>query len=142
MGKTPWHIWVVGILALLWNSIGAYDYVMTQTKNAEYLSNFTEVQLAYFDSFPTWVQACWATAIWLSVLGSILLLMRNRGAVLALGISFIAMVVTTIHNFGLAETKLYEVTGQEAIPFAAVIFVISLLLWIYARSMRQRGVLE
>ena len=23
--KTPWHLWVVGVLALLWNGFGAYD---------------------------------------------------------------------------------------------------------------------
>jgi hypothetical protein len=26
---TPWHLWLVGVLALLWNSFGAFDYVMT-----------------------------------------------------------------------------------------------------------------
>jgi len=31
--KTPIHLWVVGILAILWNSIGAVDYLMTQTQN-------------------------------------------------------------------------------------------------------------
>ena len=25
--KTPWHLWVVAVLALLWNGAGAFDYL-------------------------------------------------------------------------------------------------------------------
>ena len=46
--KTPWHIWVVGVGSLLWHLIGATDYVMTQTKNEQYMANFTPEQLDYF----------------------------------------------------------------------------------------------
>ena len=28
-GPTPKHLWVVGILSLLWNGYGAYDYTMS-----------------------------------------------------------------------------------------------------------------
>jgi hypothetical protein len=31
--KTPWHLWVVGILSLLWNAFGGYDYTMTQLRD-------------------------------------------------------------------------------------------------------------
>ncbi len=30
---TPWHLWLTGVSALLWNSMGALDYFMTQTQN-------------------------------------------------------------------------------------------------------------
>jgi hypothetical protein len=29
--RVPIHLWIVGILALLWNAYGCYDYVMTTT---------------------------------------------------------------------------------------------------------------
>ena len=28
--RTPWHLWVVGILTLLWNSVGGFSYTMTR----------------------------------------------------------------------------------------------------------------
>ena len=28
--RTPVHLWIVGILALLWNLMGAFDYLATQ----------------------------------------------------------------------------------------------------------------
>ena len=30
---TPRHLWIVGIVALLWSLFGAMDYIMTETKN-------------------------------------------------------------------------------------------------------------
>ncbi len=50
--KTPLHLWIVGVLSLLWNAFGAYDHVMTQFRNAQYLSVFTPEQMAYFDNAP------------------------------------------------------------------------------------------
>ena len=38
---TPWHLWAVGVVALLWNAMGALDYVMTQTRNEDYMSGYT-----------------------------------------------------------------------------------------------------
>lgn len=52
--KTPWHLWAVGIISLLWNAFGAMDYTMTKMGNAEYLAAFTPEQRAYFASFPIW----------------------------------------------------------------------------------------
>jgi len=34
----PWHLWLVGIMGLLWDSMGAFDYLMTQTQNESYMS--------------------------------------------------------------------------------------------------------
>ena len=76
--KTPWHLWVVGLISLLWNAMGVLDYVMTMSKNEAYLSEFTQEQLDYFFSFPTWVVVSWTVAVWGSLLGSLLLLLRKR----------------------------------------------------------------
>ena len=38
----PWHLWAIGIASLLWNCFGGYDYVMSQTRNAEYMRAMTE----------------------------------------------------------------------------------------------------
>ncbi|MEX0892485.1 MAG: hypothetical protein WEB88_09975 [Gemmatimonadota bacterium] len=62
--RTPVHLWVIGALALLWNSVGAFDYLMTQTRNEGYMGQFSAEQLEYFYGFPTWVVAFWALAVW------------------------------------------------------------------------------
>ena len=137
--RPPRHLWVVGAAGLLWNLVGAFDYLMTETHNASYMAKFTPEQLEYFYGFPTWVVAAWAIAVWGGVLGTLLLLLRKRLAAPVLLTSFLAMVATSIHNFLLSDGV--AVMGGGAVAFSGLIFAIALGLWLYARSMTQRGVL-
>ena len=136
----PWHLWLVGILGFLWSSVGAYDYLMTQTQNEGYLSSFTPEQLDFFYSFPTWVIAFWALAVWGGVLGTVLLLLRKRWAVGVLLVSLVSMVVTTIHNYFLSD-GMEHMGDPFSLVFSALIFLFALGLFLYARAMKNRGVL-
>ena len=82
--KTPWHIWVVGILSLLWNAGGGFDYVMARTQNPAYVemipADFRAEFLAYLDTMPVWASAGWGVGVWGSILGSVLILLRSRHA--------------------------------------------------------------
>lgn len=138
--KAPIHLWIVGGLALLWNLMGAVDYVLTMTRNEAYMSHFTPKQLEFFYGFPAWVVALWAIAIWGGLLGIVLLLLRRRQAVPVLAISFICMVVTMIHNYGFAGGA--EISGGSGIFFSGLVFVISLALIVYSRAMVRKGVLS
>jgi hypothetical protein len=137
--STPWHLWVIGVLALVWNGMGAFDYVMTQTRNEAYMSQFTPEQLAYFYGFPAWTVAFWALAVWGSVLGTLLLLLRRELAAPVFLGAFVCMVVTSFHNFVLSEGL--EVMGGAGAFFSLLIFLGGLGLWYYARAMARRGVL-
>lgn len=137
--RTPWHLWLGGILGLLWNAVGAYDYLMTQTQNESYMSQFNPEQLEYFYGFPSWVVAFWALAVWGGVLGALLLLLRKRLSVPVLLVSFLAMIVTSVHNFLLSDGL--EVMGGVGVGFSVLVFVVALGLWLYARAMARRGVL-
>ena len=135
----PKHLWIIGVLTLLWNLMGAYDYLMTQTRNAAYLAKFDQAQLDYYFGFPVWVEAFWALAVWGGVLGSILLLLRKRLAVPVFLVSLVSMVVTAVHNFGFYDAM--EMMGTSGFLFTVAIFLVALGLWLYARAMRNRRVL-
>jgi hypothetical protein len=138
--RTPWHLWVIGILALLWSAMGALDYVMTQTKNETYTSGFTPEQLAFFYGFPAWVVAAWAIGVWGGVIGALLLLFRRRLAVWVFLASLLAVVVTTFHNYLLSNGM--AIMGDAfSMGFTAVIFLFALGLFLYARAMQKRSVL-
>ena len=139
--KSPTHLWLVGGLALLWNAFGALDFVMTQTRNETYMGQFSPEQLDYFYGFPAWVVATWALATWGGVLGCVLLLLRKRWAVPVFGVSLLCMLLTTVHNYVL--TNGLEVAGGVfPIVFSALIFVVAAMLLVYARRMRDQGVLR
>lgn len=136
---TPKHLWIIGVITLLWNMMGAYDYLMTQTRNEAYLAKFEPAQLDYFYSFPTWLVFFWALAVWSSILGSILLLMRRRLAVPVFMVSLGSMVITAIYNFGFSAGM--EMMGFTGLVFTVVIFCVALGLLLYSRAMHIRGVL-
>mgnify|MGYP006971743853 CR=1 FL=1 len=139
--KRPVHLWIVGILALAWNAMGAFDYLMTQTKNESYMEKFTPEQLEFFYGFPIWVESAWAIAVWGAVLGSILLLFRRKCSEGVFLVALVAMTLTAIHNYGLSNGL--EVIGDSfSLIFTALIFVISVALYLYARAMRKNGVLS
>lgn len=142
---TPWHLWVVGVVSLLWNCFGAVDYTMSQTRNEAYLSAVTEgmgitaaEMIAFIDSFPVWMHAFWALGVWGALLGSVLLLMRSRHAVWAFGASLAGLAVTQIYQ---AMTPKPE-WADAATGMTIMIWSVATFLLIYAVSMRNKGVLR
>jgi hypothetical protein len=138
--KTPVHLWIVGILSLLWNAMGAFDYTATHMKLDFYMSQFSPEQLEYFYGFPAWAVACWAIAVWGSLLGSLALLMRKAWAAWLFGIAILAMIGTSVYNFVLSDGL--AVMGEGGLTFSIVIWVIALLLYFYAVAMAKRRVLQ
>lgn len=137
--RTPIHLWIVAIISLLWNSVGAFDYIATQTKMESYMSQFTAEQLDYFYAFPAWMVAAWAIAIWASFLGSVALILRKAAAVWLFAAALAGLAVSTIYNFVLSNGA--EIMGQEAVIFTGLIWVIALFLFFYSRAMAGRRVL-
>ena len=138
--RAPWHLWVVGIAAVLWNAVGALDYVMTQTRNAAYMSAFTPEQLAFFYGLPAWTVAAWATGVWGGVLGSLLLLLRRQLAEWVFLASLVGVALTTLQNYVLSN-GLEVMGGPGSVLFTAVIFLVAIGLYLYARAMRERGII-
>ena len=138
--RTPVHLWIVGILAVLWNAVGAFDYTATQLQLESYMGQFSQEQLDYFFGFPVWMDAAWAIAVWSSILGSLCLLLRKSWAVSLFGLSILGLAVSTVYNFGMSNGL--EVMGSGGAAFSAVIWVVAILLYIYAQGMTKRQVLK
>ena len=140
--KTPWHLWVIGVVSLLWNAFPALDFTLTNLQNDFWLSPLTQPQREFILSAPLWADACWALGGFGSFVGSILLLMRSRHAVTAFLLSAV----------GLAGSAYYQlVQNAEAmqrlfagLPFyiTAAVAVVLLGLILYARAMAAKGVLR
>ena len=85
------------------------------------------------------VVAAWAIAIWASLFGSLSLLLRKAWAVWLFGAAIAGMAISTLYNFVLSNGL--EMMGTTGAVFTAVIWVIALLVFFYARAMARRGVL-
>jgi hypothetical protein len=140
--KTPWHLWVVGILSLLWNAMGAVDFTMTQTSSEVWLKGFSPEQQAYFDAIPLWSVIAWGTGTWGSFLGSVLLLLRRGLAVNFFAASLVGLIGSTLYSFVLSEGMKVMGGGAGMIFFHAAIYVILVLLLIYSARMLRCGALR
>ena len=141
VGRTPWHVWAVGLLSLAWNAIGGIDYTMTQTHNAAYLAAASPAQLAWFAGFPAWEVAAWALGVWGAIAGSVLLLARSRHAVVVFGVSLAGLALSSLYQWFVnpppGET---QSGGMLALDLAIWAIAIG-LLW-YTQRMKARGVLR
>jgi hypothetical protein len=137
--NTPVHLWVVGVLAVLWNGYGAFDYLATQLRFDFHMANFTPELLEYFYNIPSWAIACWAIAVWFALAGSVGLVLRKCWSVWVFGISIVGMILSAVNGFLLSNGL--EVMGNSYIYLSAVIWVIAFALFFYARAMCAKGVL-
>jgi hypothetical protein len=142
--RTPAHLWIVGVLSLLWNAFGAYDYLMTRMHNMEYLSQMggdPQRMLDYIESMPIWSQAGWGLGVWGAVLGSVLLLMRSRYAVHAFAASVLGAVVSLGWQMMDPSAPPEMTTGaMKYVPMVIIVLAFA-QLW-YAWRQQKTGVLR
>ena len=145
--KTPAHLWVVGLLALLWNGFGCYDYLMTRMRNLEYFRSMApqsdpEAMLAWVDAFPLYAQFGWGLGVWMGLLGSLLLLMRKAWAIPVLGLSLLGAILGLGYQIFLAPPAPPPMNEGAMAFIPWVIILIAALLYYYAHRQKRAGVLR
>ena len=137
----PAHLWIVGILALLWNAYGCYEYVMTETGNEAFLSNLPAEWHSYWESLPAWLTAFWALGVWGGLAGALLLLVRSRYAILAFALSFVGVVVDLGYQMFMTDMPESLRAGMLGILDWVILIVAAFLLW-YSWDLRRKDVLR
>jgi hypothetical protein len=144
--RTPIHVWIVGVLSLLWGCFGGYDYTMTRMRNTDDIASSMpgvdpHVTLAWVDSMPLYAQVGWGLGVWMGILGAVLLLVRSRWAVWAYGLSLVGAVLSLGYQLVLAPPLPGASTAvSKTLPI--IIILVALALFLYARAMEKKGVLS
>jgi hypothetical protein len=140
--KTPWHLWVVGVVGILWNAYGCYDFYMTMTGGEEYLRSYgmSDEMIAYFNDMPGWLTPVWAIGVFGAMLGSILLLLRMKLALPVFIASFAAFVVSSIYQYALSNGG--EIAGTQGMIMTGVISAGCIFFIWYAWFASKNGYLR
>ena len=140
--KTPWHLWVVGVIAVLFNGIGVFDYVMTMAQGASYLASagMTPAQIAHYQEMPAWMIVVWTVGVWGALLGSVLIVLRNKLAFPVFGVSLAAFLLSLIYHYVLTDGG--EILGGSMAITSVVIAALLLFFMWYSRLMTKRRVLR
>jgi hypothetical protein len=137
---TPAHLWIVGLFGVLLNGFAAYDYTMTETRNAAYLAQFSAEQVAWFMSFPPLMVAAWAVGVWGALLASLLLLLRSRRAFPVFLVAMAGLIVTTVWQ--LLDPPPGGTFTTTGLTIVCAIWLSEAALTRYAQAMTRRGVLR
>lgn len=129
--------WVIGVVGLIWNGMGAMNYIFQVTDNEALKESYTPEQLAFMDATPAWVTAAFALAVWGGVLGCLALLLRKKWAKPVLLISLIGILAQAFYNFFLSNAS--EVFGSDLYILPPLVILIGLGLFLYARSSEKKG---
>jgi hypothetical protein len=134
---TPWHLWVVAILTLVWNGAGAVTIVMAQMGSR---LDMDPHEVAYYANQPAWFVLTTDLATFLPIAGAVALLLRSRSAAWTFALS--ALTVVLNNAFDVAAGTSLALADQGWRNVTMVVVVIALLQCAYAWSMKTRGVLR
>lgn len=135
--RTPWHVWTVGILTLIWNGAGAYTIMMAQ---AGRLPDIDPGEAAYYAAQPLWFVVTTDIALVAPVAAAVALLLRNRAAVWLFGISVAAVLLNNAYDIGAQTSRV--LVDRGALVVTSVIVVLAILQLVYAMAMKRRAVLR
>lgn len=136
--ETPWHLWVIGVVTLMFNALGITSYLMTKLDLLDH-TTMSPAQIAFMQTYPAWATAVWAMGVWGAFAGSVLVLLRSRWAVAAMVVAMIGLIGVTI-----AEVAVLDVPAGMRTPLGlrAAIWGSTLLLLAYSRAMTKARVLR
>jgi hypothetical protein len=140
--KTPWHLWLVGVVAVLFNAIGVFDFVMSMTQGAAYMAGagMTPAQIDHYQQMPAWMTLVWAIGVFGALAGSVLILLRNKLAWPVLAVSLAAFLLSVTYTYVLTDGG--KIMGsQMAVTSAVIAGLLAFFIW-YAWWMTRRGVLR
>jgi predicted permease len=100
-----------------------------------------QAALAWVDAFPLYAQIGWGLGVWGGLLGGLLLLLRSRWAVWALGASMIGAIAGLGYQILLAP-PLAGAEGPMMTVIPYVIILVTIILFLYARAQAGKGVLR
>jgi hypothetical protein len=140
--RAPWHLWLIGVIALLFNSIGVFDFVMVMAQGPKYMASagMTPEQIAHYQAMPVWMTAVWAIGVWGAFLASLLLLMRRKLAFAVFVLSLAAFLISLVYTYALTNGG--AIMGRQMAITSAVIAILLLFFSWYAHAMGKRGVLR
>jgi hypothetical protein len=117
--KSPWHLWAVGAVALLWNVAGAYSILLAQSGR---LPNPEPDELAYYAAQPLWLAVVTDMALGAAIAGALGLLFRKRAAVWLYALSLGAIVIANSYELA-AETSRMLVNRTALIATVVIVAI-------------------
>ena len=130
----PAWFWMAAGLALLFEAFGCYMYLAQVTVDR---TTLPLDQRAMWDATPPWMVAAYAIAVWVGLVGALLLMLRRKLAVPVLLVSLIAVILQFSGLFLVPQLR--QTVPDTALALPIAIIVICYLIFLLARLANRRG---
>jgi hypothetical protein len=128
-----WFI-VAAVAALLFMGLGCISYLMHVFADP---ATMPLDQRAAYEAEPAWVTGAYAIAVWVGLIGAVLVVMRRRLGEWLLLVSLVAVLIWLAGL--LLVTPLRESMSANDLLVAAVVTALTWTVYWFARHSRQRG---
>ena len=132
-GAPRWFM-IAALAALAWEIVGCTMYVMQVSVEPAALP---ADQRQMWDATPAWMTGAYAVAVWVGLIGAILLLMRRKLAEPLLLVSLIAVVVQ--FSGLLIVPQLRNLVSSDVLFLPFLIVIVCGVIWHFARRARRSG---
>ncbi|MFK8058538.1 MAG: hypothetical protein AB8B78_00440 [Polaribacter sp.] len=132
--------WIISIIGFLWNAMGVDAYLNQSYKTDRFKSMYSEEQLEIMYNLPSWVTAAFAIAVFTSIIGCVLLLIRKKAAKTFFLVGLLAVIVQSIYNIFMNPGK--DIYGAMDYSMLIMIPLFSVFLFWYAKKSADDGILK
>lgn len=131
-----WSFWLIGIVALIWNAMGAMNFFVQM--NPESIASFPESHRLVIENRPPWATATFAISVFGGTLGCVLLLLKRSSAYVVFIVSLIAILATMAHAFSITGSPFQSSTFDLILTVISPIVLAVFLVW-YSKYAGNRG---
>src|SRR5688572_15114881 len=126
--------WAGAVASLLFMAFGCLSYLFHVTLDP---ATLPLDQRAVFDALPMWMTVAFAIAVWVGLVGAVMLLLRRKLAEPLLLVSLVAATIQFSAYF--LHPPLRDATPPAALATPIAIILLVWTIYWFARHSRQRG---
>jgi len=135
--KPPVWFWIVAVIFVVWNLIGASNYLMAAMATPESLAaqNYTDKQIEFLLDVPKLYLSVFALAVWSGLLASFLFIFRRRWAVPVFLFSLIFVLLSFTFDF---VGGTFTVLGNAYLFIMIVVLVLAIIEVFFSRMAKNK----
>lgn len=133
----PKSYWIIAIIALLWNSMGVFQYYKSTYELESFKETLQPEAFTIMASMPPWYTVVFAIAVLTGFCGSVLLLLKSKFAIAVLGVSLISVLIAEI--YWLLGTNIIQISGFSAVVMPLFVIIIAIFLFYYSKGAARNG---
>ena len=127
MKNIHWSFWVIGVVTLIWNTMGAANYVAQL--DPDIVATFPDSHRAIIEGRPAWATGAFAIAVFGGMIGCVLLLLRKSAAYYLFIASFLGVIVTMVHTFSISGSTASSGFMDILLTILLPLIIAAFLVW-------------